>query len=135
MYGLTWSSNARVFNDWLVNDWLSGYPYANVAVFDFFNLLTTNGGETYINDLNAATGNHHRLRNGEVRYTIQTGNNYSSYAPGDSHPTAAGSQKATGEFVPLLNIAYHAWQGTGARPWYMGRGPKAGPGALSLLLN
>ena len=23
----TWASNARAFNDWLVNDWLSGYPY------------------------------------------------------------------------------------------------------------
>ena len=29
----------------------------------------------------------------------------------DDHPTAAGGQKATGEFLPLLNIAYHRWIG------------------------
>ena len=126
---------ARAINTWLVYHWLDDYPHKNVAVFDFFNLLTSNGGETYINDLGAATGNHHRLGNGQVRYTIQAGSNYSAYAPGDSHPTAAGSQKATGEFVPLLNIACHAWKGTGGRPWYMGRGPKAAPGLSLLLLN
>ena len=106
-----------------------------MAVFDFFNVLTSNGGDIYTNDLGAAAGNHHRLRHGEVRYTVQTGGNYSAYASGDSHPTAAGGQKATGEFVPLLNIAYHAWKGTGGRPWYMGRGPKASPGLSLLLLN
>jgi hypothetical protein len=125
---------ARAINTWLVYHWLDDYPYNNVAVFDFFNVLTTNGGGIHINDLEAAAGNHHRLRHGEVRYTLQTGNNYSAYASGDSHPTAAGGQKATGEFVPLLNIACHAWKGTGGRPWYMGRGPKADP-ALSLLLS
>jgi hypothetical protein len=124
---------ARAINSWLVYHWLDNYPYNNVAVFDFFNVLTSNGGETYINDLGAAAGNHHRLRHGEVQYNIQTSGNYSAYAPSDSHPTAAGSQKATGEFVSLLNIAYHAWKGTGGRPWYMGRGPKASP-ELSLLL-
>ncbi|MBU4233674.1 MAG: hypothetical protein KKD99_00520 [Proteobacteria bacterium] len=126
---------ARAINTWLVYHWLDDYPYNNVAVFDFFNVLTSNGGETFINDLGAAAGNHHRLRHGQVRYTIQTGGNYSAYASGDSHPTAAGGQKATGEFVPLLNIAYHAWKGTGGRPWYMGRGPKAAPGLSLLLLN
>lgn len=40
----TYASNARAFNQWLVNDWLKGYPYHNVAVFDFYNVLTTNGG-------------------------------------------------------------------------------------------
>ena len=37
-------ANARAFNDWLVDDWLKGYPHHNVAVFDFFNVLTSNGG-------------------------------------------------------------------------------------------
>ncbi|MCA9972004.1 MAG: hypothetical protein KC425_17390 [Anaerolineales bacterium] len=34
--------NARAFNQWLVHDWLreNAYPYDNVAVFDFFNVLT-----------------------------------------------------------------------------------------------
>jgi hypothetical protein len=126
---------ARAINTWLVYHWLDDYPYKNVAVFDFFNVLTSNGGDINTNDLGSAAGNHHRLRHGEVRYTIQTSGNYSAYPSGDSHPTAAGSQKATGEFVPLLNIAYHAWKGTGGRPWYMGRGPKASPGLSLLLLN
>ena len=126
---------ARAINTWLVYHWLDDYPYNNVAVFDFFNVLTSNGGDINTNDLGAAGGNHHRLRHGEVRYTIQTSDNYSAYPSGDSHPTAAGGQKATGEFVPLLNIAYHAWKGTGGRPWYMGRGPKASPGLSLLLLN
>lgn len=126
---------ARAINTWLVYHWLDDYPYNNVAVFDFFNVLTSNGGDIYTNDLGAASGNHHRLSHGEARYTIQTGNNYAAYPSGDSHPTAAGGQKATGEFVPLLNIAYHAWQGTGGRPWYMGRGPKASPGLSLLLLH
>lgn len=128
-------NRARAINTWLVYHWLNNYPHNNVAVFDFFNVLTSNGGDIYTHDLGSAAGNHHRLGNGEVRYTIQTGNNYSAYPSGDSHPTAAGSQKATGEFVPLLNIAYHAWQGTGARPWYMGRGPKAAQGLSFLLLD
>jgi hypothetical protein len=57
-----------------------------------------------------------------VQHQVLTANNYCVYSNGDaSHPTAAGNAKATGEFLPLLNIAYHAWQGTGGRPLYMGR--------------
>jgi hypothetical protein len=29
----------------------------------------------------------------------------------DSHPTAAGHQKASAEFVQLLNVWYHRWAG------------------------
>ena len=126
---------ARAINTWLVYHWLDDYPYNNVAVFDFSNVLTSNGGDIYTNDLDAAAGNHHRLRHGEVQYTIQASGFYSAYPSGDSHPTAAGSLKATGEFAPLLNIAYHAWKGSGLRAWYMGRGPKAFPGLSLLLLN
>jgi len=40
------------------------------------------------------------------------GLNTSAYAvAGDSHATPAGNQKATGEFVPVLNIYFHLWQG------------------------
>jgi len=39
------------------------------------------------------------------------GGNYSAYGSGDSHPTGAGGQKATAEFVKLLNVKYHAWKG------------------------
>jgi len=129
------SDRARSINTWLVNRWLDNYPYNNVAVFDFFNVLTSNGGDVGSNDLGAAGGNHHRLLSGRVQHQVQTANNYSAYPSGDSHPTAAGSLKGAGEFVPLLNVAYHAWQGTGGRPLFMGRSPKALPAVDLLLLE
>jgi uncharacterized repeat protein (TIGR01451 family) len=105
--------NARAFNKWLVSDWLDDYPYNNVGVFDFYDVLTSNGGNRQTNDLGWATGNHHRYRNGTIEYITDQGSNYAAYAQDawDSHPTAAGNQKATGEFVPLLNIYYHRWLG------------------------
>jgi hypothetical protein len=136
--GLTPGSAARLraINSWLVQHWLEAYPYNNVAVFDFFNVLTSNGGNPDTNDLGAATGNHHRLLNGRVQHVIYLDNNFSAYtSTGDSHPAGPGSQKATGEFLPLLNVAYHAWQGTGGRPFFMGRLPQIGPAWRLLLLE
>lgn len=104
------AANARAFNNWLVNDWLATYPQANVAVFDFYNVLTSNGGNPNTHDLGAEAGNHHRWRNGAVEHTRTVDNNYSAYPTGDSHPSPAGGQKASGEFVPLLNIAYNRWR-------------------------
>jgi hypothetical protein len=104
------AANARAFNRWLVEDWLADYPMPNVAVFDFYNVLTSNGGGPEENDLGADGGNHHRFRNGQIEYVTDQGGDVSAYAlEGDSHPTASGNQKATGEFVPLLNIFYHRW--------------------------
>ena len=48
----TYAANARAFNNWLVNDWLASYPYQNVAVFDYYTVLTSNGGNANTNDLN-----------------------------------------------------------------------------------
>jgi hypothetical protein len=105
------AANARAFNRWLVDDWLAEYPLRNVAVFDFYNVLTTNGGDPNTNDLDAAGGNHHRIRGGRVEYVTDQGGDTSAYAEGgDSHPTPAGNQKATGEFLPLLNFFYHRWK-------------------------
>lgn len=111
------AANARAFNNWLVNNWLSSYAHNNVAVFDFYNVLTSNGGDVETNDLGWSNGNHHRYRNNKTEH-IQTVNyNMSAYPsyPGDSHPTAAGNQKATREFIDLLNIAYNKWKG-GSQP-------------------
>lgn len=93
------AANARAFNDWLVNDWLreNDYPYNNVAVFDFYNVLT-------------GPDNHHRYVNGQIEHIYKPGTNTSHYPTEDSHPSAKGSQKATDEFIPLLNIFYHRWQ-------------------------
>lgn len=92
------SSNARAFNNWLVNNWLKGYNGKNVAVFDFYNVLT-------------GPDNHHRFRNGRIEHTTQKGRNTLYYPTGgDEHPTAKGNRKATAEFVPLLNVYYQRWQ-------------------------
>ena len=104
------AANARALNRWLVEDWLAGYPLNNVAVFDFYNVLTSNGGDAFTNDAGSGGGNHQRYQDGEVQYVTDQGSDESAYAAeGDSHPTAAGNQKATEEFLPLLNIFFHRW--------------------------
>lgn len=108
------AANARVFNSWLVEDWLDGYVHENVAVFDFYNVLTSNGGNASTNDLGQVGGNHHRYSSGAIEHLIATANNYSAYPGGNgggSHPTAAGGQKASGEFAQWLNVVYNRWQG------------------------
>ena len=111
----TYALNARAFNNWLVNDWLTGYALNNVAVFDFYNVLTSNGGDANTNDYGLVTGNHHRWWDSAIQHKTDGGSNVSAYPSdsGDDHPTAAGGQKAAKEFVPLLNIFYHRWQESG----------------------
>jgi len=113
-----YAANARAVHNWLVNNWLANYAYKNVAVFDFYNVLTSNGGNTNKNDLGWATGNHHRYVNGQVEHIQTVKSNYSAYGsdPYDSHPTAAGGKKASGEFVPLLNYYYSRWKGGAQAP-------------------
>ena len=103
------AANARALNTWLVNDWLKAYPYPNVAVFDYFNVLT-------------GDGNHHRYlkvgTNARIDYTFDQGGNYYTplYLNANLHyPDRPGLQKATAKFVPLLNVYYNRWQ----------RGPRA----------
>lgn len=93
----TYAANARAFNLWLVNDWLRENNYAlnNVAVFDFYNVLTSPDA-------------HHRFNNGSLEHVI--GSSDTLYYPsGDDHPSEAGSRKASEEFVPLLNVFYNRW--------------------------
>ncbi len=97
-----YAQNARAFNTWLVQDWLreNNYPLNNVAVFDFYNILTD-------------PDNHHRYYNGQIEYITDNGRDTLYYdSSGDDHPNEAGSQKATNEFIPLLNIYYHRWAAT-----------------------
>ena len=111
------AANARAFNDWLVNDWLDGYPYHNVAVFDFYDVLTSNGGNRNTNDLGRETGNHHRWWNSAIQHIHTVDNDFAAYGSDDwdSHPTAAGGQKASAEFVDLLNSFYYHWRESGGR--------------------
>jgi len=94
----TYSKNARAFNQWLVNDWLreNNYTLNNVAVFDFYNILT---------DPNA----HHRVKDGQIEHVIGSRNTL-YYPSGDDHPSVEGSRKATEEFLPMLNVFYHRWK-------------------------
>jgi len=122
------AANARAFNNWLVHDWLDRYPRNNVAVFDYYNVLTSNGTGSRVddpasneepNDAGRADGNHHRWRNGSVEHRKDVSNDYSAYPTDtnwDSHPTSAGHQKATAEFVELLNVYYNRWIGGAPRP-------------------
>jgi hypothetical protein len=86
-----------------VNDWLAenNYPFANVAVFDFYNVLTHRNA-------------HHRYKaeSGTIEHIVVAGQNTSAYSSsgGDDHPSEAGSQKATAELLPLLNIFYNTWK-------------------------
>ena len=104
-------ANARAFNDWLVTGWLDDYPHTNVAVFDFYNVLTSNGDDPYTSDAGAEMGNHHRWWDGGVQHIQTVDGDLAAYGSGDSHPTLAGNRKATAEFIPLLNVFYNRWQG------------------------
>ena len=106
------AANARALNRWLTEEWLKDYPYSNVAVFDFYDVLTSNGGSPQVNDLGWSGGNHHRFQNGAVQYITGQGGNFSAYGTSadDSLPTDAGLLKATGEYMELLNVAYHHWR-------------------------
>ena len=106
----TYADNARAFNNWLVNEWLADYDVGNVFVFDFYNVLTTNGGDPNTNDVGLESGNHHRWWNGALQHKTDGDSNILAYPTGDNHPSRAGNQKATAEFLPLLNNAYSDFQ-------------------------
>ncbi len=111
----TYAENARAFNDWLVYDWLADndYPYNNVAVFDFHAVLTD-------------PDNHHRFNDGQIEHITGHGNTLYYDSDGDDHPNVAGSQKATAEFIPLLNIFYHRWM-AGGPPEAPAAAPESAP--------
>lgn len=98
----THAANARAFNNWLVNDWLkeNNYTQPNVAVFDFYNILT-------------GPDNHHGYVNNRIEHRIVNDRNTSYYPSEDDHPNQAGNQKATADFIPMLNIFYNRWQASG----------------------
>lgn len=129
----TYSSNARAFNQWLVNDWLINYPYNNVYVFDFYNILTSNGGNANTNDLTQVSGNHHRWWNDALQHQVGVTTNTLAYRTGDDHPSQAGNLKATAEFIPLLNYAYNRWSQSAAVPVASFTGtPAGGPAPLTV---
>jgi hypothetical protein len=102
MQDISRPENARAFNTWLVQDWLdeANYPYNNVAVWDFYNVLS-------------GANNHHRVMDGAIQYITDQGGNTLYYPDnGDDHPSQQGNLKAVEEFVPMLNVFYNRWQQT-----------------------
>ena len=97
----TYAANARAFNQWLMNNWLTdnAYTLKNVAVYDFYNVLT--GPDA-----------HHRYYNNQIQHVFTAGMNTEYYpsSSGDDHPSKTGNRKATSEFIPMLNIFYHRWR-------------------------
>lgn len=87
--------------NWLVDNqtgWLAGYTQKNVFVFDFYGVLS---------EINS----HHQWAAGQVEHIYAP--NYDGISPyhdGDDHPNGVGNQKATAEFVPLLNYYYNIWK-------------------------
>ena len=73
---------SRQFNDWVASErgWLDGYPGRNVAVFDYYDLLTGNGQSNSL--LYPGDG---------VGY--------------DSHPSGEGQRRAAEALLPFLNRA------------------------------
>jgi hypothetical protein len=72
---------ARQFNEWVAarDGWLAGYPHTNVAVFDYYDVLTAKGRSDYLA--------------------------YTGADPTDAHPARPGNEAAAREFVPFLNRA------------------------------
>lgn len=84
---------ARLFNNWLKNEWLPAYNAAhpgldNVAVFDFFDVL--------------AYADNHSLHPNRLREEY-------GGASGDSHPNEAGSDAATARFAGAGAFLDSAW--------------------------
>lgn len=77
----------RIFNDWLAdreNGWLADYPLANVAVFDFYDILTEDGQSNW------------------SRFPTRDGQ--------DSHPSLEGNVRAARAFMPFLSEAVRNWE-------------------------
>jgi hypothetical protein len=73
------AARAREFNDWVISPdgWLAGYPHANIAVFDYFGLLT--GRSNFLQ--------------------------YASNGGTDNHPDAHGQSMAAVALASILNRA------------------------------
>lgn len=74
---------ARDLNNWIAaaDGWLETYPLKNVAVFDYYDVLTGHGASDLLRFPTEVDG-------------VQ-----------DSHPSREGNSKAASEFVPFLNRA------------------------------
>jgi hypothetical protein len=103
MQSISTPSLTRELANWLSdtkNGWLKNYTSKNVFVFDFYNILTD-------------PDNHHWVNNDVIEHVVSSSSSNVLYyfTGGDNHPNSTGNQKATSEFVPLLNAYYNIWKG------------------------
>lgn len=101
MQSISNPAKTRELANWLAdrqNGWLHNYSGHNVYAFDYYNVLTH-------------PDNHHYVSNGYETHVIANSQNTLYYPSGDDHPSSAGQQKATAEFVPLLKAWYNEWKG------------------------
>lgn len=78
---------ARIFNDWLAdqeNGWLADYSLPNVAVFDYYDILTEGGKSDW------------------SRFATRDGQ--------DSHPSQRGNEIAAKAFIPFLSETVASWK-------------------------
>lgn len=104
---------ARGVANWLYYDWLkeNKYPLNNVMVFDLYNVLTSGPGPNE-SDVDKEQGNHHRIWKGQEQHVVAIDKHVLVYPrkSGENHPSAAGLQKATKEFIPVLIERHHRWK-------------------------
>ena len=97
MISISYPAVTRALCDWLCDretGWLSAYTAENVYVFDFYNVLTHPDA-------------HHRFIDGQEEHVSIEGADTLYYdSDGDDHPNQEGNQKATREFIGLLNHWY-----------------------------
>lgn len=81
---------ARAFNRWIVSEggWLADYPLANVAAFDYFDVLTAGASDLL---------------------------EYPSGDGSDNHPSSEGNQRASEAFVPWLEREVRRFHTVAAR--------------------
>ena len=98
------ASKTQELCNWLVTPegWLNDYAASdgsnNVAVFDFYCVLSE-------------TDSHHTYNGSNIIYSYADDyDGTSPYHDENDHPNGVGNQKATTEFIPLLNYYYHRWQ-------------------------
>lgn len=97
MINISDPEKTRELCNWLVDrqeGWLKDVTTGNVFVFDFYNVLTHPNA-------------HHYINNGKEVMCYTRGANELYYdTDGDDHPNREGNNKATAEFVSLLNHWY-----------------------------
>jgi len=121
-----WADRARVFNNWLKNDWLSAYNAAhpdlhNVAVFDWFDILTYPANHTGAEEYDPA--NDDPLGTYPVRNMTKIG-----YRTGDSHPGQQANIDSAAAFATqtpnFIDQAFALWENrppTAIGAWHLYR--------------